>query len=340
MIKAYITGISFYLPKKVLDNRLISENHPEWSVDKISLKTGIDKRYISAEDEFSSDMAVSAAEKLFEEYSVEKESIDYLILCTQSPDFFLPTTACVLQDRLKLSKTTGALDINLGCSGFIYGIGLAKGLIASQQARNILLITSETYSKFIHPQDKSNKTIFGDAAAATLITAEPSNNHISASIENFVYGTDGSGYKDLIVKNGGIKYRYSDNKEFLDENGNFVSNDGFLFMDGKAIFNFTAFNVPPLIKDICIKNQVQEDEVDLFVFHQANLFMLQTMRKRCNIPEEKFYTDLSCANTVSSTIPIAIKSAIEKNKIAQGSTVLLAGFGVGLSLGGVIIKFL
>lgn len=339
MTKAYIKAISYYLPENVLDNRIIAESHPEWSIEKISQKTGINNRYIAAENEFSSDMAIKAAQKLFNANSINISDIDYLILCTQSPDYFLPTTACVIQNELGLSKNIGALDINLGCSGFVYGLGLAKGLIASKQAKNVLLITSETYSKFIHPSDKSNKTIFGDAAACTLISDTPSTTSLSGSIEDFVYGTDGSGYKDLIVKNGGVRNRFKKGFDNIDTEGSFISNDDYLFMDGKAIFSFTAFNVPQLIKDVCVKNQVEDDEIDLYIFHQANLFMLQTMRKRCNISEEKFYTHLDCANTVSSTIPIALEAALKENRISKGSKVLLAGFGVGLSLGGVIINY-
>lgn len=339
MSRAYLNAISYYLPENILDNTIIADAHPEWSIEKISQKTGINNRYISAEDEFSSDMAIKAAQKLFAEYSINVSDIDYLILCTQSPDYFLPTTACIIQNELGLSKNIGALDINLGCSGFVYGLGLAKGLIVTKQAKNILLITSETYSKFIHPSDKSNKTIFGDAAACTLISDTPSTTNLSGSIEDFVYGTDGSGYKDLIVRNGGMRNRFKKGLDNIDSEGSFISNDDYLFMDGKSIFSFTAFNVPQLVKDVCIKNQLTENEVDLYIFHQANLFMLQTMRKRCNISEEKFYTHLDCANTVSSTIPIALKTALSQNKISKGSKVLLAGFGVGLSLGGVIINY-
>ena len=163
-MKSYIKAISYYLPQYELNNAVIEKDFPEWSIDKIAEKTGIDCRYIAATDETAGDMAVKAAEKLFKEHNIDKSTIDYLILCTQSPDYFLPTTACVIQEKLGLKTSIGAFDMNLGCSGFIYGLGLAKGLVFSGQAKNILFITAETYSKFIHPKDKSNKTIFGDAA--------------------------------------------------------------------------------------------------------------------------------------------------------------------------------
>src|SRR6185312_12917425 len=162
MNKTYINAIEYYLPELILDNAAISESHQEWSIEKISAKTGIFERHIAGKDEFSSDMAVKAAEKLFKSQKIDRADVDFIILCTQSPDYFLPTTACILQERLNLSKNIGAFDFNLGCSGFIYGLGICKGLIETGQAKNILLITSEAYSKFIHKDDKSNKTLFGD----------------------------------------------------------------------------------------------------------------------------------------------------------------------------------
>jgi len=337
MNQAYITALSYYLPANILDNKMISELHPEWSIDKIALKTGIEVRHISAEDEFASDMAYSAASALFSEYDVDKHDIDFVLLCTQSPDHFLPTTACLLQERLGLSKNCGALDFNLGCSGFIYGLGLAKALIQSDQAKNVLLITSETYTKYIHPNDKTNKTIFGDGAAAVLISKEKSDGMLNGRIGNFVYGTDGSGASNLIVKNGGARFKNEVGIDLIDENGSTV-NDDYLYMDGKAIFNFTASEIPKLIKKGLDKNEISLDNVDLAIFHQANEYMLNVVRTRCNIAKEKFYVNFSDGgNTVSSTIPIALKRALNEGALANVKTLLLAGFGVGLSMGTTIV---
>lgn len=340
MSEAYISGISYYLPKKMLTNDDIHEKHPEWSIDKISQKTGVDQRYLVEDDECSSDLGVNAAERLFDKYTIDKSCIDYLIFCTQSPDYFLPTTACIIQDRLGLGKHIGALDINLGCSGFVYGLGLAKGLIISGQANNVLLITAETYSKFIHPKDKSSKTIFGDAAAATLITnGALDSNGPRGKICSFVNRTDGSGYHHLILRNGGMRHPDRNALDEYDESGAFIKNDDYLFMDGKEIFNFTAFQVPALVNEVIMKNAVEKEAIDHFIFHQANSFMLQTIRKRCGIPAEAFYVNMSCANTVSSTIPIALYQAFNEGLIKDGQKVLIAGFGVGLSMSGTIINF-
>lgn len=339
MCKAYINAIEYYLPLEVRDNSRINKDHPEWPIEKIAAKTGIYERHIAAEDEFSSDMAVKAAEKLFESGIVNRADVDFIILCTQSPDYFLPTTACLLQERLNLPKTIGAFDFNLGCSGFIYGLGISKGLIATKQATNVLLITAETYSKFIHKDDKSNKTLFGDAAAATLISSSKSKSDLSGEILDFEYLTDGAGAEFLIVKNGGMRNRNKKGETITNENGD-VHNDDNLFMDGKEIFNFTAFEIPKLIKKALDKNHLAINEIDLYIFHQANEFMLHTIRKRSGIPEEKFLIHLkNCGNTVSSTIPIALKHAINDNKIKDQDKVLLSGFGVGLSAGSVVIQY-
>jgi 3-oxoacyl-[acyl-carrier-protein] synthase III len=320
----------------ILSNEKLNQSFPEWDVNKISSKTGISDRHIAAPDEFSSDMAVKAAEKLFTEHNIDKSSIDFLLLCTQSPDYFLPTTACLVQDRLGLSTGIGALDYNLGCSGFVYGLGIAKGLISGGMAKNVLLITAETYSKFIHPKDKSNLTLFGDAAAATLVSAEEG----FCSIGNFEFGTDGAGANNLIVKKGGMRNPNRDaGEDIIDEYGN-VQNDSNLYMNGTEIFNFTSESVPVLIQKVLQKNAFTPDDIDLYIFHQANKYMLGHLRKKIKIPEEKFFIFLEgCGNSVSSTIPIALHEAVKQQKTPAGAKVVLAGFGVGYSWAGCTLQF-
>lgn len=326
-MKAYIKSVSYYLPAQQLTNDIISAEFPEWGIEKISSKTGINSRRISAADEFSSDMAIHAAEKLFVEHNIDKDSIDFLLFCTQSPDYFLPTTACILQDRLGLKTSIGALDFNLGCSGFVYGLGLAKSLVVAGMVKNVLLITSETYSKFIHPKDKSNRTIFGDAAAATLISAESG----EFEIGNFVYGTDGAGAENLIVKNGGMRHPIESAEDFGDDYGN-ISNNNNLFMNGAEIFNFTSESIPKLTNEILSRSDLTLDEIDMFIFHQANKYMLNHLRKKIGIDPEKFFISMEhCGNTVSSTIPIAISDALTQNKLNNVRNIILEGFGVGYS---------
>ena len=326
-----IKAISYYLPENTLTNEDINALFPEWSVEKISSKVGISKRHIAGEQESVSDMAVKAAQNLFNEYNISPNEIDFILLCTQGPDYFLPTTACLVQDRLNIPTIAGALDFNLGCSGYVYGLALAKGLVAGGIAKNILLITSEAYSKFIHSLDKSNRTIFGDAATATLISTDG-----FADILDFELGTDGAGGDNLIVKNGGLKHPSQNGENEFDEFGN-IKNDNCLFMNGSEIFNFTGQSVPPLVNTVLSKNNLSKEDIDLFIFHQANSFMLNHLRKKIGLPEDKFYINMKeFGNTVSSTIPIALKEAIKENKVK--GNVLLAGFGVGYSWGACILK--
>ena len=333
-MKAYIKGISYYLPEKVVTNEDLVAQFPEWSVSKIISKLGISERHIASIGETASDMAVKAAEKLILEYHLDKSKIDYIILVTQSPDYFLPTTACLIQDRLSLPTSIGAIDINLGCSGFIFGLSLAKGLIFGEMAENVLLLTSETYSKHIHPKDKGNRTIFGDAAAATLI----STNGI-AEIKKFCFGTDGKGANNLIVKTGGFRNPARLNDLLIDESGNPKSSD-YLYMDGSEILKYTLDYFPPLVVDTLAKNNLEQKDIDLFVFHQANKFIMELLRKKMKIDDDKFYRFFqTVGNTVSSTIPIALKEALNDGTLARKSLVLLAAPGLGYSWGGSILEF-
>jgi 3-oxoacyl-[acyl-carrier-protein] synthase-3 len=332
-MKAFIKDIAYYLPEKVITNEDLVSDFPEWTAEKVTAKVGVNKRHLAADTEFASDLAVAAAEKLFEGKNTDRSKIDFLLYCTQSPDYILPTTACLLQSRLNLPTSTGALDFNLGCSGFVYGLSLAKGLIAAGIAKNILLITAETYSKHIHPKDKGNRTIFGDGAAATLISTNG-----FAEIGDFSLGTDGSGAKNLMIKTGAGRYNEKLNDLYFDENANPFSSDH-LYMNGTEIFNFTLEFVPVLVKDTLEKNKLQQSDINLFVFHQANKFMMNFLRKKIKIEEEIFYYFLEeVGNTVSSTIPIALYHA--KNEGLVKGNILLAGFGVGYSWAGTILKII
>lgn len=332
-MKAFIKGISCYLPEKVLTNEDLLRDFPEWSIDKVASKIGIAERHIAGDDETSSDMAVSAAENLFKEYNIDKGSIDFVMLCTQSPDYFLPASACTIQSRLGLRTDIGALDFNQGCSGFIYGLSLAKGLLSAGISKNVLLITSETYTKYIHPRDKGNRTIFGDAAAATLISGEG-----FAEIMGISLGTDGRGAENLIVKTGGLRNRDMKKDLVFNDGGNPVCSDN-LFMNGTEIFNFTLETVPDLVSRILLANNLNQSDINLFILHQANRYMLEFLRKKLKIEPEKFYYYMEkVGNTVSSTIPIALKAAIRDGAIPSEGNVMIAGFGVGYSWGGTILK--
>lgn len=331
---AYIKAISYYLPEKVVTNEELVKEFPEWSVDKVAQKVGVDSRHIAADNETAGDLAEKAAHRLFEEYDVDPKTIDFIMLCTQSPDYFLPSTACVLQDRLGIPTSAGAFDYNLGCSGCIYGMAMAKGLISAGIAHNVLLLTAETYNKYLHPSDKSNRSIFGDGAAACLISTEG-----FAEIGEFSLGTDGSGASNLIVKTGASRQKSLTGK-FVEDEEEHIWYDDYLYMNGGAIFNFTLDAVPAMMKDILDKNKLKKEEIDYYVFHQANKFMLSTIRKVCLLPKDKFYINLSnTGNTVSSTVLIGLKDCIDNGSIKKGDKVMISGFGVGLSWGGTLLSF-
>lgn len=334
MNEAYIKGISYYLPKQVYTNDDLVRDFPEWSVDKVMKKVGVETRHLAANNETAGDMAEKAARKLFEEYDIDPTNIDFLLLCTQSPDYFLPSTACILQNRLGIPTSAGAFDYNLGCSGCIYGMAVAKGLIKAGIARNILLLTAETYNKYLHPDDKSNRSIFGDGAAVCLISTEG-----FAKIGEFVLGTDGSGADNLIVKTGGARCKQPTGASIEDSEGH-IWRDDYLYMNGGAIFNFTLDAVPSMMNQLLDKSGLEKDNIDYYVFHQANQFMLSTISKVCTLPKDKYYMDMSkVGNTVSSTILIGLKECLKNGAIQPGMIVMSCGFGVGLSWGGTILKF-
>lgn len=327
-----IERIEYYLPETIITNDDLEKEFSDWSSDKIEKKIGIRERHIVKENETALDLALRASQRVLKNYN--KDKIDFLMLCTQSPDYYLPTSACILQDKLGLKTNIGAFDYNLGCSGFVYGLAMAKSLIDSKIAASILLITSETYTKYIHPKDKSNRTIFGDAAAAIIIEKSE-----EEQIGEFVLGTDGNGYKNLIVPNGGLRNRYDLNAKEIDDGSGSIRTDNNLYMNGPEIFNFTIKAVPKVVSETLEKNNTTLEDLDYVIFHQANKYMNEYLRKKINIPKDKFYLNLlHTGNTVSATIPIAIKDCLDNDIIKKGDKILIVGFGVGYSWGGTIIK--
>jgi 3-oxoacyl-[acyl-carrier-protein] synthase-3 len=325
-MRTAISAIEYHLPAGELTNAELARVYPEWSMERIEEKTGIKSRRIAAPEECASDLAYEAAMRLFNSGACQPSDIDFLLLCTQSPDYFLPTTACLLQNRLGISTTAGALDFNLGCSGFVYGVALAKALIESDQARNVLLITAETYSKFLADSDRSVRTIFGDGAAATLLTGSDSP---QAGVGSVVFGTDGSGGANLIVGTGGARTPSA-----------VAGRLGTLYMAGAEIFAFTMRAVPEVVNQLLARSGYTREDVALYVFHQANRHMLENLRRKLGIASDRFYVDMEdCGNTVSATIPIALKRAVEKGRLKPSDLVMMVGFGVGYSWGAALVRW-
>ena len=337
--KAAIKAISSYLPVEELTNEQLAWEFADWDADKIFDKTGIAVRRIAAVDECASDLGIAAVDGLFESSVCTPDEIDFLLFCTQSPDYFLPATACTMQSRLGLRTDCGAIDFNQGCSGFVYGLALAKSLIETGTAANVLLVTAETYSKFINPKDRSVRTIFGDGSAATLVSGVDAETEL---IGPFIFGTDGRGMKELIVPAGGLRRPLTPETalEKEAESGNWRSEQN-LYMNGPEIFNFTLRTVPKAVDQLIQKCGFGLDDVDYFIFHQANRFMMERLRTKLNIPAEKFCLYLeTCGNTVSSTIPIALENAKNQSEIKTGNKIMLVGFGVGYSWAATMIQII
>lgn len=324
---AEIGPIAIHFPERRETNSDLHALHPDWNMQEIAEKTGIHSRHISAPGETASDLALKAAEKLFAEHSVDRESIDFVLLCTQTPDYPLPTTACLLQQRLGLRVSCGALDFNLGCSGFVYGLALAEGLIRSGAAKRILLITAETYSKYIDDDDRSLRTIFGDAAAATLVQASE-----LPSLIAFQFGTDGSGGDTLLVSDGGARpsaqaLKPRNRKRWKSR----------LYMDGPSLMSFTVVAVPKLIDEILAVAKLTPADIDIYLLHQATSKMLELLRTRLNLDSRQLPIRLEQhGNTVSSTLPILIDELRREGHLKPNTQNLLIGFGVGWSWAGCV----
>ncbi len=325
MKHAAIGPISIHLPERVETNEQLSAEFPDWNLDLIYAKTGIYSRHIAAPDECASDLAVAAAEKLFTQHDIDRQSVDFLLFCTQTPDYPLPTTACLLQHRLGLRTAIGAIDFNLGCSGFVYGLALADGLIRSGAAQRVLLLTAETYSRYIASSDRSLRTIFGDGAAATLVEASD-----TPSLSAFAFGTDGAAGNALMVNTGGAR-----SPEHALQPRTKWRWPSKMYMDGPGIITLTMEIIPRLVQQVLEAGKVAESDIELFLMHQATLKLLDVLRQNLQVDEQKMPTALRhCGNTVSSTIPILIDELRSSGRLRPGARSLLAGFGVGFSWAG------
>lgn len=332
---AAIRAISAHLPEKIMDNAELVRQFGTWTENKIFNKTGVARRHV-VDGELVSDLAAAAGEKLFKEHGVNRDEVDFLLLCTECPDYFLPATACIVQDRLKLRKNIGALDYNLGCSGFVYGLALAKGLVLGGLARKVLLITAETITRTIHPNDKSTRTIFGDGACAILVEESD-----IEGIGQFALGTDGSGFFRLIIPGGAWAQPSSPETRVETTNrwGNTRTAEN-LYMDGPEILNFTLEVAPPCMDEVLKLNKTTLDELALVVFHQASYMLLEKLREELQIPNEKFVINIeNYGNTVSCTIPITLRDMELQGRLKKGDKVLIMGFGVGLSWGGTVLQW-
>ena len=321
-MKIAIKAIENYLPSYIEDGSSLKKDNPDWCIEDIEEKTGILYRHIAGADQSATDLAEIAAQRIFAS-GVKKEEVEFLILITQSPEYPLPSSACILQDRLGLKKTCLAFDVNLGCSGFIYGLALGGALIQSGFGNKGLLICSDTYTKYIEKSDRTCRPIFSDGASAVLLTS--SNRNI---IWPFEMGTDGSGFRNLIVTSDEL---HTHDRKSL---------NGRLFMDGAKLFMFTMAMVPKCVNALLEKSGKKIGDIDLFIFHQASRLVMDNIIRRLKLPDEKVFINYHrVGNTVSASLPIAIKDALDQNRIKNGDLVFLMGFGVGYSWGGCLVQW-
>ena len=332
-----LRGISWYVPERFETNEFLVQEFGTWTPEKIFHKTGIRKRHIADAGKTASYYHALVANRFFEEHpDIARDTIDMLVVCTETRDYIAPATACVVHSLIGLRKTCGAVDYELGCSGYLYGLGLAKGFITSGIARRVLLVTGDVVAKYANKQDKSIRTLFGDGFTATLLEASATDR-----VTGFDYGTDGTGYRDIIIEAGAEAMPYSETtgEAYTNRFGNTHSKEN-IYMDGRKVLEFSVGEVPGSVGRTLERAGLKLDDIDLVVFHQASQLLLERVRDTLGVPPEKYVIDMAdTGNTVSSTVPIALARAVAAGRLKAGMKVLVSGFGVGLSWGTAVIEW-
>ena len=321
--KTRVAGVAAAVPSRRADVDEQAAAFGEEAVRRFAVSTGVESRLVD-HDVCSSDLCFTAAERLLEELRWERETIDSLVFVSQTPDYLLPATSCSLHSRLGLSKSCAAWDVNLGCSGYTYGLLAASQFIQCGTARRSLLLVGDTIDRIVSPRDPSTSLLFGDAGTATALEQDDAAPPIRG-----LFGTDGSGERHLIVPAGGFRRR-----ESTASAPDAVRGDGDLFMDGAEVFSFALREVPKLVKRALAAEDWTLEDVDYVVFHQANAFMLQHIAKRLKLPAEKLVLNLQqFGNTSCASIPLALVDGLGPELRERPLNIVLVGFGVGFSWG-------
>ncbi len=322
-----IDSISYYLPEECIDISSLEGSRKDWNISATIKKTGVKKIWRSAPDQTTVDLAEKSAEPLIADLTPEEQP-DALIFCTQTPDFQLPHCAAILQERLSLSTRTLTFDINLGCSGYVYGLGVAYGLLNASLCKKVLLVTAESYSKIINQNDKKTSLLFSDAASASLM--------VDSTNPVFTFGTDGSRHENIIFPHSGIDRAKNNKEHFACE----ANDNGCFEMDGSGVYMFTMGTIAEEITAFIKKSNMSIDDIDHFIFHQGSFIVLDSLHRKLKIPSEKMIIDLEeVGNAASSSIPITLKRAEECGRIQRGDRLCLFGFGIGLSWAGSILNY-
>lgn len=321
-----IRGLVCAIPSNKVGNDAFHAAFGEVSVGEVVKMIGVQSRHQVGPGQTSADLCQAAAERLLTELGWEKNSVDALVFISQTPDYRLPATACALQGRLALKSGCAAFDVNLGCSGYVYGLWLAARLLDGVAVKRVLLLAGDTISKTVNPADRATALLFGDAGTATAVEFDP-----AAKPACFILGTDGSGEKNLIIAQGG--YRQYDGADARLEG----RDPACLYMDGGEIFNFTLKRVPQLVADLVALSGRENDQVELFLFHQANTFMLKHIVKKSKIAPERAPINMDrYGNTSVASIPLLLAEQIGTGAAAR--TVAMVGFGVGYSWAGALLE--
>jgi 3-oxoacyl-[acyl-carrier-protein] synthase-3 len=333
-VKSLIKGIAIKsivsaVPKNyVLNDSLCFEKK---IIKKLIAMTGVEKRHLLSNSQSLSFFYEEIAKILCVESDISLLDIDTVIVVSQTPEYRLPTTANLLHGQLNLSREALAFDINQGCSGYVYGLHNAMSLMATNSDMNrVLLFSGEATSKIVNSKNKSTAFLFGDAATVTLLERDD-----TASDSYFLLRSDGSGAKNLMIKDGGIAHPFSETSfvDKEDSEGN-INSDACLFMNGAEVFNFTNVEVPLLVEDILTFSNKNKDDIDVYCLHQANKFMLTYLADKIGISEKTPINIEQFGNTSSASIPLLISTMPEKCLKANA---LLAGFGVGYSMASAIV---
>jgi 3-oxoacyl-[acyl-carrier-protein] synthase-3 len=328
-----ISEIAAYLPSGRLSNEDLVAELGKWTPDEVFAKTGIRTRCVADAGDTAADLGARALGSLLAK--CDPSRIDFLILCTQSADYKMPSSACLMQAATGLPSHCGCMDINLACSGFIYGLMVAESLILSRVASQVALVNSDTYTRYIHPGDTVCRPIFGDGAAATLLNGIAG----GGRVRGFSYGSDGAQALQMYLPAGGAR-----NPGFRDPRspGHHcnLGDPEFLRMNGPEIYNFTLQVVPRAVSDTLAKCGISVSDVDFFVFHQANGFMLESLRRKIGLPREKFIVEMAeTGNLVSASIPVVLDRMRSDGRIRPGIRTVLCGFGVGLSWASCLVEW-
>jgi 3-oxoacyl-[acyl-carrier-protein] synthase III len=334
MKKIGISAIEYYLPEKVIDNDFFEHAKNDFLEEKV----GIKERHIATEDQSTSDLAVKAVNQLIEKNNINRNEIEFMVLCTLSPDYILPQTSAQVQTLCELPNSIYTVDVRMGCTGFVHSLSIAQSLIAGMGFKKGLVVTADKFSIYLSYRDYTVDTLFSDSAAAVLVEEDPKLFEIVAHD----FGTDGTGVEHIIIPAGGSKLRISEEtSKFESIKPGIERSKNYLYMNGRQVMKFANNTVPPSAERVFKKSGTTLGDIDWLVLHQANKLMLENIGELLGIDKEKNYINMwNKGNTIASSIPIAIKEILDsKKRLNNGRHWMVVGFGLGFAWGTTLLKY-